>query len=192
MITLPGPWDRGLALGSYNNPEGGRSLLGEAIYRYQYRKQWYLVDSLARWAQSVIQAHPEFKGIDLLVPVPTSRSLSDYDPASLLVDWISQLISIPRAVGVLTRYGLISEYSDGASVDSTRGGMSITAPEAVRGKKVLLIDGIICSGTTLTLATRALRHAGVNKIQVLAFTKIVREELSSPFDPDHQKPDANP
>lgn len=61
MIALPGPWDEGLALGSYNNPEGGRSLLGEAIYRYQYREQWYLVDSLARWAQSTIQVHSHLK-----------------------------------------------------------------------------------------------------------------------------------
>ncbi|MBM3267362.1 MAG: ComF family protein [Candidatus Sericytochromatia bacterium] len=179
MIQLAGAWDRGYAIHTYNNPDGGRTLLGEAIYRYQYRKQWYLVDSLARWAQSVIQANAEFKGVDLLVPVPTSRSLSDYDPTSLLVDWISQLTTIPRAVGVLARFGLISEYSDGSTEGASRGGMTVTAPEAVRGRKLLLIDGIICSGSTLHLATQALRNAGATSVSALVFTKIERQSLDS-------------
>ena len=174
MITLEGAFDYGAAIHTYNNPDGGRTLLGEAIYRYQYRKQWYLVDSLARWAQSVIQNTPELKNVDLLVPVPTSRGAHDYDPTSLLVDWISQLTQIPRAVGVLARYGLISEYSEGVVPDSTRCGMTIAAPESIRGKRVLLIDGITCSGQTIRLAESALRAAGAAEVKVLVFTKIER------------------
>lgn len=179
MIKLKGIWDLGYAIHTYNNPDGGRTLLGETIYRYQYRKQYYLVDALARWAQAVIQASAEFKGVDLLVPVPTSRSLSDYDQTSLLTDWISQLTVIPRACGVLARWGLISEYSDGSQMDTTRGGMTVTAPEAIRGRKILLIDGITCSGSTLHLATQAVRSADPKSVSVLTFTKIERQSLDS-------------
>ncbi len=178
MIQLAGTWDRGYAIHTYNRPDGSRTLLGEAIYRYQYRKQWYLVDSLARWAQHVIQSNPDFKGIDLLVPVPSSRSLSDYDPTSLLVDWVSQLTTIPRAVGVLSRYGLISEYGE-AGLETSRGGMTVTAPEALRNKRLLLIDGIICSGSTLHVATKAARAAGAAAVTVLVFTKIDRQSLDT-------------
>lgn len=178
MITLQGDWDEGYAIHTYNQPDGNRTLLGEAIYRYQYRKQWYLVDSLARWAQSFILATSSLRDLDLLVPVPSSRVLSDYDPASLLVDWISQLTNIPRAIGILNRYGLISEYSE-RSLDAGRGGMSVVNHEIVKGKRVLLIDGIYCSGSTLEAASRAMRKAGAASIAALVFTKIDRHSLDS-------------
>lgn len=178
MIALQGDWDAGYAIHSYNQPDGARTLLGEAIYRYQYRKQWYLVDSLARWAQAFILATPEIKDIDLLVPVPSSRALSDYDPSSLLVDWISQLTNIPRAIGILSRYGLISEYSE-RGLDFNRGGMTVASPEAIRGKRILLIDGIYCSGSTLQAASKALRRAGATVITALVYTKIDRQSLDS-------------
>lgn len=178
MIALQGDWDAGYAIHTYNQPDGARTLLGEAIYRYQYRKQWYLVDSLARWAQAFILATPAIKDIDLLIPVPSSRVLSDYDPSSLLVDWVSQLTNIPRAIGILNRYGLISEYSE-RSVDAARGGMSVVSPEAIKGKRILLIDGIFCSGSTLEAASKALRKSGVASVTALVFTKIDRHSLDS-------------
>ncbi|GEM_PF-1360183 len=173
-----GDWDAGYAIHAYNQPDGARTLLGEAIYRYQYRKQWYLVDSLARWAQAFIMATPEVKDVDLLIPVPSSRVLSDYDPSSLLVDWISQLTNIPRAIGILNRYGLISEYSE-RGLDFARGGMTVSSADAVKDKKVLVIDGIYCSGSTLQAATRALRKAGCQSITALVYTKIERQSLDS-------------
>jgi predicted amidophosphoribosyltransferase len=177
-IALNGDWDAGYAIHAYNQPDGARTLLGEAIYRYQYRKQWYLVDSLARWAQAFIMATPEVKNVDLLVPVPSSRVLSDYDPSSLLVDWISQLTNIPRAIGILNRYGLISEYSE-RGLDFARGGMTVLSPDAIKDKNVLVIDGIYCSGSTLQAASKALRKAGCKSITALVYTKIDRQSLDS-------------
>lgn len=174
MITLSGGWDLGYAIHHYNRPEGGRTLLGEAIYRYQYRKQWYLVDALARWAQSFLQETPSLRQPDLLVPVPSTGFSVDYDPTHLLVDWLSQLTGIPRAVGILSRQGLISEYGD-PDQSPVRGSLQVTAPDAVKGRKVLLVDGIICSGTTLNLATQALRQAGSQEVLVLVFTRIERQ-----------------
>lgn len=179
MIKLTGPWDDGYAIHTYNNPEGGRTLLGEAVYRYIYRKQWCLIDSLARWAQSIIQAQQEFKNCGLLLGIPSSRSLSDYDPISLLVDWISQLTTLPRAVGALARYGMISEYSDSAIIDDRRGGFTVTASEAIRGRDILIVDGILCSGNTSSLAVNALRDAGARSVKLLVFTQIQRQSIDT-------------
>jgi len=180
VIKLEGVWDAGYSIHNYNDPREGRALLGEAIYRYLYRKQWYLVDSLARWAQWAIQASAKFKDIDLLVPVPACKPSADnYDPMSLLVDWTSQLTIIQLATP-LARHGLIPEYS-GTPLDQTHGGIIVKFPEDVRGRKVLLIDGIFCSGSTLYLTTNALRSAGAKSISVLAFAKIERQ-LSDSYD----------
>lgn len=186
MIELKGNWKAGHAIHTYNEADGSRTLIGEAIYRYQYRKQWYLVDTLARWAQAFILATPTIKDIDLLIPVPSSRVLSDYDPSSLLADWVSQLTNIPRAIGLLNRYGLISEYSERAT-DNSRGGMSVVSPDTVKGKNILLIDGIFCSGATAEAATNALLKAGAKTVTFLAFAKIERHSLDSYGFSQHDK-----
>ncbi|MBM3259523.1 MAG: hypothetical protein FJY99_07240 [Candidatus Sericytochromatia bacterium] len=135
MITLSGGWDLGYAIHHYNRPEGGCTLLGEAIYRDQYRKQWYLVDALSRWAQSALQETPSLRQPDLLIPVPSTGFSVDYDPTHLLVNWLSQLTGIPRAVGILNRQGLISEYGD-PEQEMVRGTLQVTATDAVKGRKV--------------------------------------------------------
>lgn len=38
-LELKGDWEEGIAINTYNDLEGKRTLLGEAIYRYMYRKQ---------------------------------------------------------------------------------------------------------------------------------------------------------
>lgn len=179
MIALTGDWDMGYAIHRYNQDDGSRTILGEAIYRYQYRKQWYLVDSLARWAQAFLEAYPELGKADLLLPVPSSRPLTEYDPSSLLADWISQLTKIPKASSTLVRYGFISEYINTVAEGANRGGMVVSGAEGVRGKEILLMDGIVCSGSTLQAASRALRLAGASAVRVLVFTKIEKHALDT-------------
>ena len=176
MIGLQGSWDSAFAIETYNQADGARTLLGDAIYRYQYRKQWYLVDSLARWAQAFLETNPELRQSDLLVPVPSSRLLTDYDPASLLVDWISQLSGIPRLNGVLTRQGLISEYSERPR-ESDEGSMRTCQTDGIVQKRILLVDGIYCSGSTLEAACRALRTGGASQVRALVFAKIERGQV---------------
>ncbi len=178
MIGLQGSWDSGYAIENYNQPDGGRTLLGEAIYRYQYRKQWYLVDSLARWAQAFLETIPDLRQSDLIVPVPSSRLLTDYDPASLLVDWISQLSGIPRMNGVLARQGLISEYSERPR--DSEGHMRTSQDKIVVGKRILLVDGIFCSGSTLEAACKALREGGASEVRALVFARIERGQVDQP------------
>lgn len=177
MIQLEGAWNFGYAIHTYNNPDGGRTLIGESMYRYLYRKQWCLVDTLAAIAQDAILNHETFKDVDLLVPIPFARPDAGYDQTTLLIDWISQLTTIPRS-RALARYGMIPEYGDVIS-KSAVGGIKVMASDVLKNRNVLLIEGIICLGNTLRLATRAVRTAGATSVSVLAFAKIDHRPLDN-------------
>lgn len=48
---------------------------------------------------------------------------------------------------------------------------SVTAPNAVRGKNVLLVDDVATSGATLAEAARSLKRAGIRHVTALVFAK---------------------
>lgn len=175
MITIEGIWDNCVALNYFNNPDGGRTLLGESIFRNLYRKQWYLTDTLAKIAGDALVSNLTFKDIDLLVPIPFPGPNGEYDKIAHLTDYISKLTTIPRC-NALARYGMISEYAD-VIAEASMGGMKVKNPDALKNRNVLLIEGIICTGNTAHLAAQAVRAAGVASVSVLAFSKLERRSL---------------
>jgi len=45
----------------------------------------------------------------------------------------------------------------------------------VQGKRVLLVDDVLTTGTTLSACTRALKRAGARHVDVLVLARVVRE-----------------
>ena len=55
--------------------------------------------------------------------------------------------------------------------ENVSGAFTITRPETVRGKNVLLIDDVFTSGATMNEAVRVLKKNGVKKIFALVAAK---------------------
>ena len=49
-----------------------------------------------------------------------------------------------------------------------RGAFTVSAPEAVRGRRVLLIDDVLTTGATVSEAARVLLEAGAKSVDVAA------------------------
>jgi predicted amidophosphoribosyltransferase len=60
--------------------------------------------------------------------------------------------------------------------DNVTGAFRVADPNAVRGKRVLLLDDLYDSGTTLAEATRALLTSGAREVCALAITKTIHGE----------------
>lgn len=111
---------------------------------------------------------------ELLVPVPTTRRRMrerGFNQAALLCGVISRELGMPMAQA-LTR-------TDDAVAQSRLGGQSrrqnlagsMTASEAVRGKRVLLVDDVYTTGSTAAEAARALLEAGAVSVGVFTAAK---------------------
>ena len=56
------------------------------------------------------------------------------------------------------------------------GAFAVRTQEAVRGKRVLVLDDLVDSGMTMQEVTRVLNRAGAARVSVLALTKTIHSE----------------
>ena len=75
----------------------------------------------------------------------------------------------PRQVG-LTR---------AARARNVSGSFKVDRPDAVRGKRVVLVDDVYTTGATAKSATRALKRGGAAEVDVLTFARVVAGESTT-------------
>ncbi len=141
-----------------------------------------------------LQLRELFAGPDGEVPVPLRHALSDVlgawdlDPAERpdgivgidsvshpllvghLVDGMARFTGLP----VLTRFAVTGDAATGAGAMNSAQRLAavsrrytLDAPDAVRGRRVLLIDDQVVTGWTLAVTARALRQAGALSVHPL-------------------------
>lgn len=153
---------------NYLQADGSRSLLGESVYRFLYRFQWYLVDALARCVVDYVKSVLSKESFDLVMLIPRQARGSDYnDPPSLLEDWISSLMDVPRVQYALQAHGAIAEISEKGG----NGGYALKDPAVVKGKHVLLVDGVYRYGHSFSRAVEALEAADA-RVTCVAITQV--------------------
>jgi len=114
---------------------------------------------------------------DLLVPVPLHpRRLRErgFNQAILLGTLLAKTWQIPLARTALdrTRWTVPQiELHHAEREANVRGAFVVATPAAVAGKRVLLLDDVLTTGSTVSECSRMLRKAGANDIFVLAIAR---------------------
>lgn len=127
----------------------------------------------------MIRAYPRDQRFDVLVPVPAHwrrRFWRGFDQAEVLARELSRRTGIP-AVRALRRRrhtdpqaGLTRRQRR----ENIRGCFQTAAPEAVRGRRVLLIDDVLTTGATVNAAAAALKQAGAAHVGVFTLARADR------------------
>lgn len=124
---------------------------------------------------------------DVMVPVPLHRLRllqRRFNQAALLAKGLSKAEGVPAAVTALKRtrrthaqVGLTQE----ARQSNVSGAFKVSrgARNAVRGKRVLLIDDVLTTGATVDACAAALLDAGAKNVDVLAIA-LVAHGLAEP------------
>jgi ComF family protein len=63
--------------------------------------------------------------------------------------------------------------------ENLRGAFAVTAPEAIRGREVLLVDDVFTTGTTASECALVLRRAGAAKVYVATVARTLKLETQS-------------
>jgi ComF family protein len=121
-------------------------------------------------------------GADLLAPVPLHRRRlfrRRYNQSALLARALADVCGVPADVALLertrptpTQGGLSREgrQRNVAGAFHLRGGRE----EAVRNKRIVLIDDVLTTGATLGECARALLAAGAARVDALTLARVVR------------------
>lgn len=185
-MKLPGPWADGYVLerqhtlsseflghDSFGNPQFDtkRTELGELVFRLKNRNDKNTLDPIAEAAVQFIKGwNPSF---DLIVPVPPSRKRA-YQPVVEIAEAIGTRLSKPLNEAAVNKTKDTPELKDvfeyQQRIKLLEGAFQVDT-DAVRGKRILLVDDLYRSGATATVVAQALLSGGAAAVQMLAMTK---------------------
>lgn len=114
-------------------------------------------------------------GYDLIVPVPASSNRRGYNVPELMALPLAQAMDVPLQPQVLVRTRE-KKHQAGLPLEermaNVAGAFRAAAPEQVESKRILLVDDVITTGTTVAACAQALLHAGADSVFALAFATV--------------------
>jgi ComF family protein len=172
-IAEPPPFGRARAAVVYN--EVARRL----VSRLKYGDRPELARFLARLMVSAGAAF--WPAGPVLVPVPLHRLRQlhrRYNQSAELARAIGRLTGLPVDPPLLRRVRATPRQVGLSAAARSRNvaGAFAVHPDALarlRGRGVVLVDDVVTTGATVNAVTRALNRAGIDKVDVLSFARVV-------------------
>lgn len=163
-----------LAVDGIRAPLLMEGLIQDAIYHLKYRNLRALAPELAEILYRYLQTHP-LPG-DSLVPVPLHpRRLRrrGYNQALLLASELGKLSGMEVKDGLLKRIKDTPPQAEATSLERRRLNVadSFDCRGDVAGAKIILIDDVATSGSTLSACAEALKQAGASSVWGLTLTR---------------------
>ena len=119
------------------------------------------------------------EGVDVLVPVPLhyKRLIKRrYNQSALLVKELSKLTGIEADYTSLIKHKSTKpqvQFSGHERVKNVRGAFSVKHIEKIKGKRVVLIDDVMTTGSTLKECALALKSAGAKSVDTLTVARVI-------------------
>jgi ComF family protein len=146
------------------------------VHSFKFRGRSAAATAAGGWMAGRFELYPELGGFDAVVPVPLHASrLTErgYNQADLLAMPISKALGIPWT-DLLTRNRRTSpQWSLGrrARKMNLQGAFALRARGQVSGMRVLLVDDVATSGTSLEECAKALQGAGARSVAAYVFAR---------------------
>ncbi len=169
-LTTPWHFSRARALFLYEEP------VKEVIHRFKYQGKTACLPSFARFAQNLPQL-AEVEGADWIVPVPLH-------PTRLRERGFNQALLLARAffpkdrrvtANLLVRSRPTepqTSFNGGARRTNLKNAFAVVKPQQLAGKKILLVDDVFTTGTTVNECARVLKKAGAAEVMVLTLARV--------------------
>jgi ComF family protein len=165
-------FDRAVAVARYDGT------MRECIHWFKYRFKKRMAESLgALMVQGVLQ-HYYAEPLDGVLPVPlhwTRLRYREFNQAELLAAPVAEARNVPLLNGVLIRSRRTKPQSSlkasGRKQKNIAGAFKVRRQEEVKDRKLLLIDDLYTSGSTVNECARVLKEAGAEQVNVLTLAR---------------------
>jgi ComF family protein len=151
--------------------------LRDAIRLWKYGKRIRLAKPLGRLLADAYVAGTD--RVDMLVPVPLHpERLRDrgFNQSLLLADRLARAIEAPVSYTNLARTAAgpaQSVLTRKARLRNLRRAFTVRHPAEIAGKRVLIVDDVFTTGTTVNECAKALRRAGARDVVVATLARVV-------------------
>ena len=154
--------------------------LRDAICAFKYRGKLTLARPLA---QLMINALPHGLDADVIIPVPLHPArlrTREFNQSLLLADQLSRHLSLPVSATNLARTAVTdpqTALSRQARLRNLRNTFTIRRPQDLAEQRILLVDDVFTTGTTLNECAKTLRRAGSGPVFALTLARTVDADL---------------
>lgn len=149
-----------------------------ALHRLKFEDQAWLARPLGgvlarRFAESGLAGR-----YDAVVPVPVSaktRRERGYNQSTLMARVVARAGGLPLLEGALHKTRETRRQMDlrrEERIENVKGAYTVPEAGAVRGQRLLLVDDVLTTGSTLNECARALRAAGAAECGALCLTTV--------------------
>ena len=187
-IKIEGKWDVGYALDlhvessdflgydEFGHPQYDttRTELGELVYKLKYGHDKTVLDDIIR----IIRNSFTFKSIDIIIPVPPSKTSRAFQPVVEIAKRLGKALGIQVLTDAVLKVKNTPELKNMSTFqekyDILKDAFKI-GNGTIKNKTILLLDDLYQSGATLTAITDLLyKKGGASKVKVLTLTKTRR------------------
>jgi ComF family protein len=146
------------------------------IHDLKYRDR---TDLIHFFAKLLAGTYADFiKEVDLIIPVPMHylrRIMRSYNQAHILAFSLARYTNKPFAPFILKKSRFTSPQTlmnKKERKQNLKNSFSIANAEELIGKKILLVDDVMTTGSTVNICSQALKKAGAKSVRVLTIASV--------------------
>jgi len=151
----------------------------ELIHRFKYGTKVHLCQPLGLIARRAVAEFPD-EIPDVVVPVPLHRKRlrqRGFNQSQLLGKVLAKGWRLPMSVGNLRRVRWTEPQTGldaGDRASNVTGAFAVSKPELLRGRRVLLVDDVLTTGSTMRACVDALKEAEVASVLAVTVARGLR------------------
>jgi ComF family protein len=153
--------------------------LQELIHRFKYGNKIHLSRPLGLLTATVLgDFHPAVSA-DCIVPVPLHRRRlreRGFNQSQLIGRILAKSWEIPLSVHNLRRIRWTTPQTGLSAAErerNIRGAFAVVKPDRLEGKRLLLVDDVYTTGSTVTECAKTLRQSGAKEVYVVTVARSV-------------------
>ncbi len=147
------------------------------VLKLKYGRRIALARTMGRYMARLVRTGDDEA---LFVPVPLHRGRlwsRGYNQSVLIAAQLEERTSIPLLRDGLKRVRKTRPLK-GMNIRQrsleVRGAFKVARPDAVKGRRIILIDDVLTTGSTAEACAKALLKAGAREVELLCFARVVR------------------
>lgn len=152
-------------------------LIRNLILKYKFNEKPYLYRSFIKFFEIYQKKYAQFDFYDIIVPVPISKKrlkTRGYNQSYLIAKEISKILNIKLENDILAKQKdniAQSTLNKSEREENVKCVYKLVNENKVKNKKILLIDDIYTTGSTVNECSKILTNAGAEKIDIFTIAK---------------------
>jgi ComF family protein len=148
------------------------SLIQKMLHALKYKGNQEIGCILGRSLGSAIKSSPRFNPLDAIIPIPLHsdrQRLRGYNQAACIADGCASVTGKPVWNDIVKRVRQTETQTKKNRIDrwaNLSSGFSLTRPERITGKQLLIVDDVVTTGASLEACAQCLLQASPSKLYI--------------------------